>query len=95
MWGGEEGARSLSTAWAMAGPTGEFVGAELRPKARPSMAPVMDPATASVKEQRARYSDRSKSGGHHGRCDRRTEQRITRARRVGASSADGNGTSGI
>jgi hypothetical protein len=28
--------------------------------------------------------DGSKSGGHHGRCDRRTEQRITRARRTGA-----------
>jgi hypothetical protein len=73
VWGREEGARGQGTAGAMASPTGEFVGTDLRPKASPSMAPLMDPAMESVKEQMARYPDGSKSGGHHGRCDRRTE----------------------
>jgi hypothetical protein len=53
VWGGEEGARGQGTAGAMARSIGEFVGADVRPEASPSMAPVMDPAATLVKEQRA------------------------------------------
>jgi hypothetical protein len=41
--GGEEGARGQGTVGAMARPTGEFVGADPMPEARPGIAPVMDP----------------------------------------------------
>jgi hypothetical protein len=55
MWGREEEAHGQG---AMAETTGELVGVDPRPEARPSMAPVTDPATTSEEKQRATQAGR-------------------------------------
>jgi hypothetical protein len=55
MWDREEGAHGQG---AMVETIGELIGADPRPEARPSMAPVTDPATTSVGKQRATQAGR-------------------------------------